>query len=204
MAQAIKNRKNAIIFAGAGASKAVNSERYPTTVEFFERLPDPVRNSGLFRMAEQYLKKSDPERILDIEEVLWELQSLRAFSEQQTQEGNFVGYALRNGRLAHLLFGTNHNFNHLDVTLASVYGELENLIGSINATVYDFYDYEPSEDELSDNWLYLFSSMRKTDWDLIYLRQTMTWQSRQLSRLMKKFLMKGSSASRAVQGKSST
>ena len=33
------SKKTILIFAGAGASKAVSPDDYPTTVEFFKRLP---------------------------------------------------------------------------------------------------------------------------------------------------------------------
>ena len=37
-----------LVFAGAGASKAVGPENYPTTLEFFERLPEQIRKDPLF------------------------------------------------------------------------------------------------------------------------------------------------------------
>ncbi len=41
-----------LIFAGAGASKAVSADRYPTTIEFFEKLPETIRNTHLFKLDE--------------------------------------------------------------------------------------------------------------------------------------------------------
>ena len=32
-----------LIFAGAGASYSIDKEQYPTTVEFWERLPDEIK-----------------------------------------------------------------------------------------------------------------------------------------------------------------
>jgi hypothetical protein len=47
-----------VIFAGAGASKAVNPEKYPTTVEFFDKLPPAIKESSIFGSIVDFLKQS--------------------------------------------------------------------------------------------------------------------------------------------------
>jgi hypothetical protein len=39
-----------LIFAGAGASMSVNPEKFPATLEFFERLPDEIKKTRSFNM----------------------------------------------------------------------------------------------------------------------------------------------------------
>ena len=74
--------KRITIFAGAGASKAVDPDQYPTTVEFFDRLPISVATNLLFESVVAFLMQDDKNRILDIEIILWELSELLSFCEQ--------------------------------------------------------------------------------------------------------------------------
>src|SRR5947208_1057565 len=46
-----------LVLAGAGASKAVDPKQYPSTVEFFESLPQDVQQEKVFKLAVEYLKK---------------------------------------------------------------------------------------------------------------------------------------------------
>jgi hypothetical protein len=66
-----------VVFAGAGASKAVDADSYPTTVDFFSGLPKSVTSNRLFTNLVEFLKQEDSGRILDIELVLWALHQLR-------------------------------------------------------------------------------------------------------------------------------
>jgi hypothetical protein len=153
--------KHALIFAGAGASKAVNRDRFPTTVEFFERLPDNIKNDELFRLTVEYLSRSDSQKIIDIEEVLWELQNLREFCSSYERSDCFVGFGLGRSRLTNTYFGPGQNTGMLDQTIAHAGSACNALIENINASVYDFYSHEPSQSELKDNWLLLLSYLRK-------------------------------------------
>jgi len=45
-----------LVFAGAGASSAVDHDKYPTTVEFFKRLPSEIKNDKLFSEIEKFLR----------------------------------------------------------------------------------------------------------------------------------------------------
>ena len=61
-----------LIFAGAGASKAVSPTTYPTTIEFFEKLPDNIKSNAIFKNLEGYLRQGTPQGApIDIEEILW-------------------------------------------------------------------------------------------------------------------------------------
>jgi len=87
---------NIVIFAGAGASKAV-SEQYPTTEGFFRDLPDDLRNEGLVRSAADRVEqqgKAPP----DIEDILSILDDLQASVEPFLNIDVTPGWYLANGR----------------------------------------------------------------------------------------------------------
>jgi hypothetical protein len=107
----------AIVFAGAGASKAVNKDRFPTTVEFFEQLPAEIRGHRLFAHVHKFLSRPDGARIIDIEEVLWELQTLASFARNAVRGEGIVGFSLEGERLAQIVLGAGHTFSHLSSTL---------------------------------------------------------------------------------------
>jgi hypothetical protein len=148
-----------IVFAGAGASKAVNPDRYPTTVEFYERLPEEVKSNSLFKMAVEYLakqvKSSGP---IDIEHVLWLIKDLREFTSKAFDARSVVGWFLQDNRLATLAAG-GHNVQPLQPVVKDVTAKIDFLSSSINALVYDLYGEPPSEDELEGNWLPLLGGL---------------------------------------------
>jgi hypothetical protein len=155
--------QRALIFAGAGASKAVNSQQFPTTVEFFKNLPDEIKKDSVFQFVENYLRLRDQEKIIDIEEILWELQRLRDFIDDAESGENLLGFALSEDRLIHLIYNKAHNSGHLWNALPNCRDRCETLIGRINETVYDFYNYEPAADELASNWVALFEFLSEND-----------------------------------------
>jgi hypothetical protein len=151
----------ALIFAGAGASKAVNAKQFPTTVEFFERLPDVIKSNTLFQLTLSYLRQGDPDRIIDIELVLWELETLRQFSDSQAQDQSFPAYSLRGNRISIVAGG---HLGVLDSTLDNVKSQCDTLIDRINAFVYQLYGHEPTKTELSSNWCNLIESLDSKEW----------------------------------------
>jgi SIR2-like domain len=153
--------KKVVVFAGAGASKAVNSEHFPTTLEFFERLPEKIKADPLFQIVTGYLARSDGKRQIDIEEVLWELQELRAFSDAYRAQSSLIGYGLNKNRFLHLSYQPqqNQSLGALDAVINGSGQRADKLIGEINAIVYDLYSFEPSQVDLSDNWLYLLERL---------------------------------------------
>ena len=63
-----------LVFAGAGSSAAVDPKQYPTTVEFFNRLPDNIIRDRIFAEVCKFLASQRKEgQPVDIEEVLWGL-----------------------------------------------------------------------------------------------------------------------------------
>ncbi len=149
-----------VVFAGAGASKAVDPDLFPTTVEFFERLPAEIKQQRMFQFALAYLRRDDPERIIDIEQVLWTLEELiKLLRSTQTGDG-LVGYALQSSRLAKLV-NPGYNFGHLLHTYNDLEPELVSLISATNALVYDMYGESPSLNKMMLNWLPLLKHLFK-------------------------------------------
>ena len=99
--------KRMTIFAGAGASKAVDPDQYPTTVEFFDGLPIFVTTNLLFKSVVALLMQDDKNRILDIEIILWKLSELLSFCEQVSNQEEFPAWLFFQDRLAPML-----PFNH--------------------------------------------------------------------------------------------
>ncbi|UWN50272.1 hypothetical protein ASALC70_02493 [Alcanivorax sp. ALC70] len=153
------DRKRVVIFAGAGASKAV-SEDYPTTIEFFQKLPDSIKRNKFFVAAEQHIKSQGNEGALDIEMILWELQKISTLGQTVGGEG-FIGWLLSAQRLPKLM--------EQKVDAAAVVNlikkarkDVEELIDRINEYVYHFYGSSPDGEKLEKNWNALFRFLDKT------------------------------------------
>jgi hypothetical protein len=46
-----------LLFAGAGASAAVNKVQYPTTLEFWRKIPESLRQRPVFTLVDQLLRR---------------------------------------------------------------------------------------------------------------------------------------------------
>jgi SIR2-like domain len=144
-----------VIFAGAGASKAVDPEHYPTTVEFFERLPEKIRQDRLFSFAHRFLKeKGGAEAVFDIEQVLWVLYELRSFLNQAGDTRTAPGWFLQKA-LADLLESGKDAYSPLGRNASRAVTLIENLKGRIDQQVYEFYSALPKVEALTHNWVRL-------------------------------------------------
>ena len=70
-----------LVFAGAGASAAIDIERYPTTEAFYKRLGNEI-NSLMGQVLRGHLKnhisqESGNNRVMDIEKVLWYIKEFK-------------------------------------------------------------------------------------------------------------------------------
>lgn len=146
-----------LVFAGAGASKAVRPDKFPTTAEFFSDLLPPITGDPMFQFALEYIRASSNEDTIDIENVLWALQTLKDFYDNVTEPKDIAGYALQNGLIERLFPG--HNAGHLLRLAPAISEQIGRLIGRINQVVYDLYSYEPTQAELEENWIDLISSL---------------------------------------------
>ena len=48
-----------LVFAGAGASAAIDSKKYPTTEGFFNNLSESIKNDPLFVVVKEFLETSN-------------------------------------------------------------------------------------------------------------------------------------------------
>jgi hypothetical protein len=155
--------KNILVFAGAGASKAVSSTEFPTTLEFFEKLPTEITETSMFRQAVAFIQSQKEDEVVDIEEVLWTLQDLFKFGRAYSRNSTFSAYMLQGNRLLQGL-GAGHNLGHLDAAIRRAYTDVDRLISQIDARVYELYAHEPEESALKNNWIPLLTELKLREW----------------------------------------
>lgn len=141
-----------VLFAGAGASKAVDAQGYPTTVEFFNRLPATIKENPYFTLVHQFLDKAGG--AADVEKILWGLQSLLEFCGDVIQQTGIVGHTFQSKTIRDL-FGRAGSTSELRAVCKALRPQLETLIWEINAQVYDYYSPAPTEEQLQSNWIRL-------------------------------------------------
>ena len=150
-----------LVFVGAGGSAAVDLEQYPTTVGFFERLPDEIKNASLFFRVCQFLKDEQGKEIIDIEDVLETLDELQADFRKITDTKNITGWAM-SGRLD-IAAGTNMNSAALHQSIDMLdKGHIVPLSNAIKEQVYGFYATAPETHKLSE-WTLLLEELEKID-----------------------------------------
>jgi SIR2-like domain len=152
-----------VIFAGAGASKAVNPRGYPVTEEFFNTLPQGITQQPLFKklvacFSDIHSKSSQP---TDIETVLWALSELRLFMENARNPKSVPGWFLAGNHLKELGAGSvqlvplhRHAPQYISV--------IDRLVSSINALVYDLYSPVPKLPQVRGNWHALLKELLVT------------------------------------------
>jgi NAD-dependent SIR2 family protein deacetylase len=152
-----------VVIAGAGASTAVSPTDYPTTKEFFAKLPDTITGNPLFGLILARLRQTDPDRIVDIEEALWSLGEILRVIHTVTDPTTDVGFLLSENRLNGPLNSQIDLRGPLGV-LTNVAQRGEALQSQINQLVYSLYRKLPDENNLADNWLQLLPALRsRTD-----------------------------------------
>ncbi len=154
-----------VIFAGAGASKAVNPQEYPTTIGYFKSLPEPILSNPLFQNVIGLLKhqkgKGD-EAIIDIEEVLEILNDLGNFARDIGDQTTVTGWFINQARLLQSLGQTGH-WNPLIDAAKRVIPAKKDLVDKINSDVYNRYARLPSDTELEECWLPLLRELLDRD-----------------------------------------
>ncbi|HET6976214.1 MAG TPA: SIR2 family protein [Pyrinomonadaceae bacterium] len=147
-----------LLFAGAGASKAVDPQQYPTTVEFFARLPQHVTADDLFARAVEYLTLKDKTGPIDIEQVLWLIGDLREFIGKASDSSTIPGWFIEGNRLSSAV-GSREDLGAILNVANIAKSKIQALASRINECVYDLYRDPPSEDQLKNNWIPLFDGL---------------------------------------------
>ena len=164
-----------LVFAGAGASAAVDPKQYPTTAGFYERVPSHIRKNPWFREASTFLKSLDSQKPIDIEDVLGALRKMQEYCINSLDIKTFPGWVLAPGqsRFSRLSESRESSeieydpFSYLDDIMDAMRGNstsLEELQGDINALVYELYTATPSDEALKI-WIGFFESMARYELD---------------------------------------
>ena len=140
-----------LIFAGAGASKGVSPQNFPTTVEFFEQIPSDIKRNKYFELVSEYLMADKGTSVIDIEMILWALQQLRDDFLSISGKGSVTGFAFSSEFVNRVI--DSRNVGHINQISAAVVSEVDQLMGNINGLVYNLYSYEPAQSELEQNWI---------------------------------------------------
>jgi SIR2-like domain len=149
-----------VVFAGAGASYAVDKENYPTTAGFVSRLPEAIAGNPFLANMSQNFEAKFGDGTPDIEKVLWCLDELIEHLEHVNNAKSPINWFLPNNLLPKLLgIGIETGpYAHVARTAVPVLQDLKN---KINAHLYDVYGEIPSKQSLEDNWTLLLESLNK-------------------------------------------
>jgi hypothetical protein len=150
-----------VVFAGAGASKAVDPSMYPTTAEFFERLPDSIRGTPLFGGTVEFLRQKDPDATIDIELVLWAIEELRDAVSALVDPQTLPGWLVRPAQFTKVTHG-GYNTRQFLERATELATATERLWSEINAQVYRLYHLPPPAEGLGDTWIPLLQTLSTT------------------------------------------
>ena len=151
-----------LVFVGAGGSAAVDPEQYPTTVGFFNRLPDDITGDGLFGKVREFLQYKKGEEPIDIEKILQNLDKLHDyFQESRNTDKGIAGWIMAEHRINQLV-GGGPDLSPILSGMSNLEPQILNLKSKINAQVYRFYAAPPDPEKLSD-WIQLFKELAKLD-----------------------------------------
>lgn len=138
-----------LVFVGAGGSAAVDPEQYPTTVEFFKRLPPEVTGDRLFQFVCEFLRTRRRDEQIDIEKVLWTLGEFENDSAPFSDPNSMLGWMATGNQFSQLTASGLDNANVPEVLSEICGNQLKPLRERINAQVHKFYDKRPDESKLS-------------------------------------------------------
>ena len=149
-----------LVFVGAGGSTAVDPEQYPTTVEFFKRLPKEILEDSLFQGVCKFIQERDGDKTLDIENVLEVLDALQVGCNEAGDLKTIMGLAI-SGRLASL--SGVQDYGALQQSIGAFGKEVVvPLNNKIKEQVYTFYGTPPASEKLSV-WIQLLKGLKKID-----------------------------------------
>ena len=162
-----------LVFAGAGASAAIDPEQYPTTAEFFSRVPSTIKDNPWFREASLFLRSIDNDSRIDIEQVLSALSEMREYCVKSLDTRGFPGWVLAPGqnrfsRLSESNEGEQPEYDpyaFLDDILNALrnsINSLEVLQDEINSLVYGLYAASPNAEALK-TWIMLLQLLSRYD-----------------------------------------
>lgn len=153
---ATEKRKRGLVFAGAGASYAVDKDAYPTTVQFFDKLPQEIRDHALVKAITSRLPEKFGEGPPDVEKILWCLEELREYFGALNRPDHPASWFVPNNALPGLL-DANGDMSSFTATANRALQVVSSLRDQVAAKVYEFYSAVPTQASLANNWQELFS-----------------------------------------------
>ena len=152
-----------LVFVGAGGSASVDPEQYPTTVEFFERLPREITQDPLFTLVREFLRSQKKDgQLIDIEEVLWGLDKLQEYFSLSRDPNTIEGWMMTGNRLGSL-HATMQASSNISAGMFEIgKNQLAPLQNRINALAHEFYVEPPSKGKLQ-NWISLLQGLEERD-----------------------------------------
>ena len=151
-----------LVFVGAGGSASVDPKQYPTTVEFFKRLPEDIRNDPVFISVHEFLQNKKADQSIDIEEVLWNLDELRDYFKASIDTKAVAGWIMRQNRVDSLVSRCPDLSNLLNGMVDLKENRIPSLKDRINAQVYNLYEKTPADDKLL-KWVQLLKVLTELD-----------------------------------------
>ena len=129
-----------LLFVGAGGSSAVDSERFPTTLEFFRRIPRPIKSNSQYRKAVSILsdRKGGMENI-DVEELLWVIDEIVEQYSEVVDPDRPISHLGKDGHINELVTAEQlASFNRHK-------REVIDLRNQIYRLVHDYYSQSPDQ-----------------------------------------------------------
>jgi hypothetical protein len=148
------------IFAGAGASCAVDQKKYPTTVGFMKDIDHVFKGNRWLSEVRDKLVSMEKSGVLDVEVLLSELASFETTMRRLCEPNGISAFAFRGNRFAQLLnrsVDTQSTLSFID----EVRSHVDSAKTQIENEVYRIYSREPEVGSLNTNWLPLLRTALK-------------------------------------------
>ena len=148
----MSKKPRVLVFAGAGASYAVSSEKYPTTVGFVDRLPADLKDHRLIAHLSRNFEQKFGDKTPDVEKILWCLDELYSYLSSAFEPSHPASWLIPNNSLPALVDhpnGSVSGYAAVAKTGRRVVGELRS---RINSCIYEIYGNQPDKSETHENW----------------------------------------------------
>ena len=148
-----------LVFAGAGASAAIDSKKYPTTEGFFNNLSESIKNDPLFVVVKEFLETSNVNP-LDIEHVLDALEKIRDYLWLTNDSSCVTGWMARQNYFTRI--NKNCDISYLYKSSHGLINHCSDLISRIHTLLYTLYSTPPGEKQL-ERWRLLLKELQEID-----------------------------------------
>ena len=148
-----------LVFAGAGASAAVDAKKYPTTEGVYSILPSSIINDSLFVEVKGFLEANNT-KIIDIEHILDALEEINNYLWQTSDTSRIVGFMTQKDAFTRV--NKDFSTSHLHRAFPNLRERCYDLIVNIREFLYNIYGDPPEEKNL-DTWRILIEQLQAID-----------------------------------------